>query len=58
MANTDVKDEFIFYLKEKLHFHDRDIFVNKEKTLTNHNEFNKELFYSENFLKIFPGARV
>ena len=38
MANTDVKDEFIFYLKEKLHFHDRDIFVNKEKILTNNQE--------------------
>ena len=38
MANINVKDEFIFYLKEKLHFHDRDIFVNKEKILTNNQE--------------------
>tara|TARA_X000000368_G_scaffold142678_1_gene112391 strand:- start:117 stop:944 length:828 start_codon:yes stop_codon:yes gene_type:complete len=38
IANTNVKDEFIFYLKEKLHFHDRDIFVNKEKILTNNQE--------------------
>ena len=38
IANKDVKDEFIFYLKEKLHFHDRDIFVNKEKILTNNQE--------------------
>lgn len=29
-----------------------------EKTLVNHDENEKELFYSENFLKIFPGARV
>ena len=29
-----------------------------EKTLENHNDIEKELFYSENFLKIFPGARV
>ena len=29
-----------------------------EKTLTNHDESKKDLFYSENFLRIFPGARV
>jgi len=29
-----------------------------EKTLINHDESKKDLFYSENFLRIFPGARV
>jgi len=29
-----------------------------DKTLANHDESNKDLFYSENFLRIFPGARV
>jgi predicted TIM-barrel fold metal-dependent hydrolase len=29
-----------------------------EKTLTNRNEGEKDLFYSENFLRIFPRARV
>jgi predicted TIM-barrel fold metal-dependent hydrolase len=29
-----------------------------EKTLTNHDESKKDLFYSENYLRIFPGARV
>jgi len=36
--NSDaIKDEFIFYLKEKLLFNDKDIYVNKEREL-NHNE--------------------
>tara|TARA_B100001564_G_C20626985_1_gene665149 strand:- start:759 stop:1586 length:828 start_codon:yes stop_codon:yes gene_type:complete len=34
MADSDIKNEFIFYLKEKLHFNDDDIYVNKEKILT------------------------
>jgi predicted TIM-barrel fold metal-dependent hydrolase len=29
-----------------------------DKTLANHDESKKDLFYSENFLRIFPGARV
>ena len=53
MANTDVKDEFIFYLKEKLHFHDRDIFVNKEKTLTALKQIIKLI--TEKNLKILMG---
>ncbi len=34
MAHPEVKDEFVFYLKEKLNFKDSDIFINKEKKLT------------------------
>ena len=29
-----------------------------EKTLKNQNEMQKDLFYSENFLRIFPQARI
>ena len=32
--NSDaIRDEFIFYLKEKLFFNDKDIYVNKDKEL-------------------------
>ena len=33
-AESNVKNEFIFYLKEKLQFKDDDIYINKEKILT------------------------
>ena len=34
LAESNVKNEFIFYLKEKLKFKDDDIYVNKEKIFT------------------------
>ena len=29
-----IKEEFVFYLKEKLHFSDKDIFIDNDRVLT------------------------
>ncbi len=38
LAESKVRNEFIFYLKEKLKFNDYDIYVNKEKIFTDSEE--------------------
>ena len=37
-ANQDIRQDFIFFLKEKLNFKDRDIYLIKEKTLTDNED--------------------
>ena len=37
-ANSNIREDFIFFLKEKLNFKDRDIYLIKEKTLTDNED--------------------
>ena len=43
LNSDDIRNEFVFYLKEKLQLNDNDIYVNKERELSkNEHELIKE----------------